>query len=76
MAIVIFFSVAINQVHKYEEKWILTSTIKEALNNEKDFFDNNAGNYNGLNEDQKQRLLVEKTKLIIQDELSGYLPID
>ena len=72
--IVIFFSTAINQVHQYEEKWISTSTIREALNNEKDFFDNNAGNYNGLNDDQKQRLLVERAKFIIQDEFSGFLP--
>lgn len=76
IAMVIFFSVAISQVHKYEEKWILTSTINEALNNEKDFFDNNAGSYSGLNDDEKHTLLVERAKFIIQDEVSGNLPID
>jgi hypothetical protein len=38
ITMIIFFSVAISQVHRYEEKWIMTSRINEALNNEKDFF--------------------------------------
>ena len=76
IAMIIFFSVAISQVHKYEEKWILTSTVNEGLSNEKDFFDNNAGSYSGLNDDEKHKLLVERAKFIIQDELSGNLPID
>jgi Protein of unknown function (DUF4231) len=76
IAMIIFFSVAISQVHKYEEKWIQTSAINEGLSNEKDFFDNNAGSYSGLNDDEKHKLLVERARFIIQDELSGNLPID
>jgi hypothetical protein len=40
------------------------------------FFDTNAGSYSGLNDDEKHKLLVERAKFVIQDELSGNLPID
>ncbi len=59
---------SILQLKKHHENWMVYRSTEEALKKEKYTFENNAGTYSGLNEDEKHKLLVEKVESIISNQ--------
>ena len=59
---------SILQLKKYHENWITYRSTEEALKKEKYTFENNAGAYSKLNDDEKRILLVEKVESIISNQ--------
>lgn len=59
---------SILQLKKHHENWIMYRSTEEALKKEKYTFENNAGAYSGLKEDEKHALLVEKVESIISNQ--------
>lgn len=56
------------QLKKYHENWIMYRSTEEALKKEKYTYENDAGAYSGLNDDERHRLLVEKIESIISNQ--------
>jgi hypothetical protein len=66
---------ALIQMHKYQENWILYRTTAERLEKEKYFYLNDVESYSDLNDEQKRKLLVERTEAIVSVEASKYFTI-
>jgi hypothetical protein len=62
---IIVLVIGISQLQKYHEKWLLCRTRTEFLNNEKYFYENNAGQYSDLEEDEKNQLLFERVESLV-----------
>ncbi len=56
------------QLKKYHENWISYRSTEEALKKEKYTFENSAGQYSGLSDDEKLKLLVENVESIISSQ--------
>jgi hypothetical protein len=65
----------LTQLEKYQDNWIMYRTSTELLKKEKYFFENNAGEYSSLGEDEKTKLLVERVESIVSAETSKYFTI-
>jgi uncharacterized protein DUF4231 len=63
------------QLHKYQENWILFRTTQELLKKEKFLYLNNAGDYAGLDDEKKKRLLVERVESLVSSETSRYFTL-
>jgi Protein of unknown function (DUF4231) len=72
---IIAVSTSITQLEKYQENWILYRTNTELLKKEKFFFENNAGEYSNLADNERNKLLVEKVESIVSAETSKYFTI-
>jgi Protein of unknown function (DUF4231) len=72
---IIVVATGITQLEKYQENWILYRTSAELLKKEKYFFENCAGDYSGLNDNEKKKLLVERVESIVSSETSKYFTI-
>jgi Protein of unknown function (DUF4231) len=68
-------STGITQLEKYQENWILYRTNTELLKKEKYFYENSAGDYSNLADNEKNKLLVEKVESIVSAETSKYFTI-
>ena len=66
---------AIIQLHKYQENWIMYRTTSELLKKEKYFFLNGVGSYSGLDQEEKQKILVERVETIVSSETSKYFEL-
>jgi vacuolar-type H+-ATPase catalytic subunit A/Vma1 len=64
--------VAISQMEKYFETWILYRTTAEALKREKFLFQNSCAQYSKLCEPDKNRLLVERVEAMTSSENSKF----
>ena len=64
--------VAIGQMEKYFETWILYRTTAEALKREKFLFQNSCAQYSNLSEPDKNRLLVERVEAMTSSENSKF----
>ena len=60
------------QLKKYQENWIQYRTTEEIIKKEKFLYLNNAGDYSNLDDDEKHRLLVERTELVISNQNVNY----
>jgi hypothetical protein len=58
----IAIATGVTQLEKYQEKWILYRTTSELLKKEKYLFENSAGDYSKVEQDQKNKLLVERVE--------------
>jgi len=56
------------QLKKYHENWISYRSTEEALKKEKYTYENNAGEYSGLDEEKKLKLLVENVESTISNQ--------
>ena len=56
------------QLKKYHETWIMYRSTEEALKKEKYTYENNAGEYSGLDDAEKLKQLVEKVESIISNQ--------
>ncbi len=56
------------QLKKYHENWISYRSTEEALKKEKYTFENSAGQYSGLKDEEKLKLLVENVESIISSQ--------
>jgi hypothetical protein len=66
----------ITQLEKYQEYWIIYRTSAELLKKEKYFFENDAGDYANLpDENAKRKLLVERVESLISSETNKYFTI-
>lgn len=72
---VVVVSTRLTQLEKYQQNWILYRTSSELLKKEKYFFENNAGEYSTLSENEKTKLLVERVESIVSAETSKYFTI-
>jgi len=63
---------AILQLKKFQENWILYRATEEILKKEKNMFENGAGEYSELADDQKHKLLVERVEAIILNQNYQY----
>jgi hypothetical protein len=68
-------STGITQLEKYQENWILYRTNEELLKKEKFYFENCAGEYSNLDDNEKNKLLVERVESIVSAETSKYFAI-
>lgn len=66
---------SITQLEKYQENWILYRNTSELLKKEKYFFENDVEDYKGLEKNNKNRLLVERTENIVSSETSKYFAL-
>ena len=64
--------IAIGQMEKYFETWILYRTTAEALKREKFLFQNSCAQYSNLSEPDKNRLLVERVEAMTSSENSKF----
>ena len=64
--------IAISQMEKYFETWILYRTTAEALKREKFLFQNGCAQYSNLSEPDKNRLLVERVESMTSSENSKF----
>jgi uncharacterized protein DUF4231 len=71
----IAIATGITQLEKYQENWILYRTTTELLKKEKYFFENSAGEYSKLEEEEKNKLLVERVEGIVSSETSKYFTV-
>ena len=69
---VIVVITGLTQLEKYQENWILYRTNSELLKKEKYFFENNVGEYSNLDEEERNKLLVERVESIVSAETSRY----
>ena len=60
------------QLKKFQENWILYRATEEILKKEKNMFENGAGEYSELADDQKHKLLVERVEAIILNQNYQY----
>ena len=58
----------ITQLKKYHENWIMYRSTEEALKKEKYTYENNAGEYSGLSDEEKDKRIVENTESIISNQ--------
>jgi Protein of unknown function (DUF4231) len=66
----------VTQLEKYQENWIVYRTTSELLKKEKYFFENNAGDYSKIEEEEeKRKILVERVEGIVSSETSKYFYI-
>jgi uncharacterized protein DUF4231 len=74
---IIAIAAGITQLEKYQENWILYRTSSELLKKEKYFFENGVGEYSNVNDDddEKNKLLVERVESIVSAETSKYFTI-
>jgi hypothetical protein len=72
---IIVIAMSLSQLHKYQENWILYRTTAELLKKEKYLYLNCAGNYSGLDLDEKKKSLVERVELIVSSETSKYFAV-
>ena len=56
------------QLKRYQENWLLYRSTEESLKREKFLFLNNAGNYSNLDNDIKNRTLVESVEAVLLSE--------
>ncbi len=61
------------QLKKYQEDWLLYRSIEMALRREKFLFEYTAGEYFGLTDEQKSKVLVEKVEDIISSGTSKFV---
>jgi hypothetical protein len=66
---------AILQMEKYFDNWILYRTTLESLKREKVLFQNNAGEYANLGDNDKNRLLVERVEAMLSSEHAKFLTL-
>jgi hypothetical protein len=62
----------ITQLEKYQENWILYRTTSELLKKEKYYYENEVGEYSGLDESNRNRKLVERVESLVSSETSKY----
>jgi hypothetical protein len=72
---IIIVVTALLQLHKYQENWIVFRTTQELLKKEKFLYLNDAGDYAGLDDEMKKRLLVERVESLVSSETSKYFAI-
>lgn len=68
MGAVVVAIMGIIQLKKYHENWIMYRSTEEVLKKEKYKFENNAGEYSGLKDDEKLKLLVENVESFISSQ--------
>ena len=56
------------QLKKYQENWIQYRTTEEILKKEKFLYLSSAGEYSNLDDEEKHRLLVERTESAISNQ--------
>jgi hypothetical protein len=56
------------QLKKYHENWIMYRSTEEALKKEKYTFEQNAGDYTGLGDEEQKKRLVENVEAIISNQ--------
>jgi len=71
----IAIATGVTQLEKYQENWIIYRTTSELLKKEKYFFENGAGDYSKVKEEDKMKLLVERVEGIVSSETSKYFTI-
>ncbi|HEY7572904.1 MAG TPA: DUF4231 domain-containing protein [Nitrososphaeraceae archaeon] len=64
--------IAISQMEKYFETWLLYRTTAEALKRERFLFQNSCAQYSNLSEPDKNRLLVERVEAMTSSENSKF----
>jgi hypothetical protein len=72
---IIIVVTALMQLHKYQENWILFRSTQELLKREKFLYLNDAGDYAGLDPEEKKRLLVERIESMVSSETSKYFTV-
>ena len=72
---VITIVAALSQMDAYFETWVLYRTTGEALKRERFLFINNAADYSGRAEEEKNKLLVERVEAILSSENSKFLSL-
>jgi len=71
----IVIATGVTQLEKYQENWMIYRTTSELLKKEKYFFENSAGEYSKIEEEDKKKLLVERVEGIVSSETSKYFTI-
>lgn len=61
------------QLKKYQENWILYRSTAEVLKKEKQFFLNQVGDYSGLTDERRHKLLVERIEAILSSENTKFI---
>lgn len=56
------------QLKKYHENWIVFRSTEEAMKKEKYTYENNAGEYSGLSDEEKDKRIVENIESIISNQ--------
>jgi hypothetical protein len=72
---IIVVTTALIQLYKYQENWILFRSTQELLKREKFLYLNDAGDYAGLDPEEKKRILVERIESLVSSETSKYFAI-
>ena len=75
LGVMLLVILGITLLERYQETWILYSTNAEQLKKEKNFYQNEVGEYYNLDESQKNKLLVERVEFILLPETSKYSTI-
>jgi hypothetical protein len=65
----------LTQLEKYQENWIMYRTTIELLKKEKYFYENEVGEYSGLDESERKKSLVERVESIVSSETSKYFTV-
>ncbi len=58
----------IMQLKKYHENWIMYRSTEEAMKKEKYTYENSAGEYAGLSDEEKDKRIVENIESIISNQ--------
>jgi Protein of unknown function (DUF4231) len=75
LGVIIALIATITQSEKYNQHWISYRKVVSNLHKEKYFFENSVGEYDQLNEGQKNRTLVQRIESIVSGKNSEYSTI-
>jgi hypothetical protein len=75
LGVIIALIATITQSEKYNQHWISYRKVVSNLHKEKYFFENSVGEYDQLNEGQKNRTLVQRIESIVSGKNPEYFTI-
>lgn len=65
----------ITQLEKYYQNWVFYRRIAALLQKEKYFFENSVGEYDNIDEEQKNKILVQRIESIVSGKNPEYFTI-
>jgi hypothetical protein len=72
LGFIVTIAVGLSQLEKYFETWTIYRTNAEVLKKEKFLYQNNAGQYSKLTQEDRDRLFVENIEFILSSEVTKY----